>query len=129
MLLDNSFPHDSPRSFGMPVTTPSRDHGIQAAADEEVLGLARQQRRTLISADTDGTLLARTGADAPSIILIRRASPRRAEQLAALLLANLDQLTEDLLTGAVVVVTDVDLRVRRLPIPPAGKSANPDRAP
>ncbi len=52
--------------------------------------------------------------------LLRRATPRRAEQLAALLLANLDQLTDDLLAGAIVVVTDVDLRVRRLPIPPAG---------
>ena len=98
-----------------------RDHGMQAAADEDVLALARQQHRTLISADTDfGTLLARTGAGAPSIILLRRSTPRRAEQLATLLLANLDQLTEDLLAGAIVVVTDVDLRIRRLPIPPAG---------
>jgi predicted nuclease of predicted toxin-antitoxin system len=94
---------------------------MQAAPDEDALALAlaRQQRRTLASADTDfGTLLARTGAAAPSIILLRRATPRRAEQLAALLLANLDQLMEDLVAGAVVVVTDVDLRVRRLPIPP-----------
>lgn len=123
LLLDNNLPprlatllqdagHD---------TEHVRNHGMQAAADEDVLALARQQRRTLISADTDfGTLLARTGADAPSIILLRRATPRRAEQLAALLLANIDQVTDDLVAGAVVVVTDVDLRVRRLPIPPAG---------
>lgn len=123
LLLDNNLPprlatllqdagHD---------TEHVRDHGMQAAGDQDVLGLARQQRRTLISADTDfGTLLARTGADAPSIILIRRATPRRAEQLAALLLANLEQVAEDLLAGDVVVVTDVDLRIRRLPISPAG---------
>ena len=50
-----------------------RDHGMQSAPDEAVLELARQQRRTLISADTDfGTLLARTGAASPSIVLIRR---------------------------------------------------------
>ncbi len=92
---------------------------MQAAAEENVLGLARLHRRTLISADTDfGTLLARTGARTPSIILLRRATPRRAEQIASLLLANLDQLSEDLVAGAVVVVTDVDLRIRRLPIPP-----------
>jgi hypothetical protein len=33
-------------------------------------------------------------------------------------MANLDQLTEDLVAGAVMVVTDVDLRIRRLPIQP-----------
>jgi hypothetical protein len=34
-----------------------------------------------------------------------------------LLLANLDQVTEDLAAGAIVVVTDVDIRIRLLPIP------------
>jgi predicted nuclease of predicted toxin-antitoxin system len=98
-----------------------RDHGMQAATDEQVLDLARQEGRTLISADTDfGTLLARTGAAAPSIMLIRRSTARRPEQLAALLVANIDQVTEELIAGAIVVVTDVDLRVRRLPIPPWG---------
>ncbi len=35
-----------------------------------------------------------------------------------MLLANLDQVTEDLRSGAIVVVTDADLRVRLLPLPP-----------
>lgn len=75
--------------------------------------------RHLVSADTDfGTLLARTGSSAPSIILIRRSRARRADQLAGLLLANLDQVADDVDAGAIVVVTDQDLRVRRLPIPP-----------
>ena len=53
-----------------------RNHGMQAAADEDVLALARQHRRTLISADTDfRTLLAWTGADAPSIRRARRDGP------------------------------------------------------
>lgn len=87
----------------------------------QVLGLARRHQRVLVSADTDfGTLLARTGAGEPSLILIRRSTARRAEQLAALLLANLDQVSDDLVTGAIVVVSDRDLRVRPLPIPPAG---------
>lgn len=123
LLLDNNLPPRLAallRDAGYD-TEHVRDHGMQSAADDDVLSLAREQGRTLISADTDfATLLARTGADAPSIILIRRSTPRRAEQLAALLLANLEQVTEDLVAGAVVVVTDVDLRVRRLPIPPAG---------
>lgn len=96
-----------------------REHGMQAAPDEEVLDLARRTHRILISADTDfGLLLARTGASDPSVVLIRRSRARRARELAALLLANLDQVSGDLARGAVVVVTDTDVRVRRLPIPP-----------
>lgn len=92
---------------------------MQSAPDEEVLELARRNRRTLISADTDfGMLLARTGAPGLSVVLIRRSRARRAQEMAARLLANLDQVSEDLAAGAVVVVTDTDVRVRRLPIPP-----------
>nr|MBA3529350.1 DUF5615 family PIN-like protein [Propionibacteriaceae bacterium] len=96
-----------------------RDHGLQEAPDEAVLHFAGVHDRVLVSADTDfGTLLARTGADQPSLILIRRSSARRADEVAAMLLANLDQVAEDLRSGAVVVVTDADLRIRLLPIPP-----------
>lgn len=96
-----------------------RDTDLQAASDQTVLQYARDQHRVLVSADTDfGTLLARSGADKPSIILIRRSSARRAREVALLLLANLDAVSDDLDVGAVVVVTDTDLRIRTLPIPP-----------
>jgi hypothetical protein len=49
--------------------------------------------------------------------MIRRIRGRRPGQIAALLLANFDQIADDLAAGAVVVVTDTDLRIRRLPIP------------
>jgi predicted nuclease of predicted toxin-antitoxin system len=82
-----------------------------------VLAQARGESRVLISADTDfGTLLAREGADRPSIMLIRRLSGRRATEQAAIILANLDVVSEDLDSGAVVVLTDEWVRVRRLPI-------------
>jgi uncharacterized protein (DUF433 family)/predicted nuclease of predicted toxin-antitoxin system len=95
LLLDNNL---SPRLVGYLRNAGHdvvhvRDHGLQAAPDEQVLGIARQQDRTLDSADTDfGTLLARTGTGArgPSVLLIRRSGARRAADLAALLLANLD---------------------------------------
>lgn len=97
-----------------------RDHGMQSAPDDSVLELAERTGRVLVSADTDfGMLLARTGARGPSVVLIRRSTARRAHELAALLLANLDQVSDDLAAGAVVVVTDTDVRVRLLPIPPA----------
>ena len=100
-----------------------RDHDLQAAPDATVLQRAREHDQVLVSADTDfGTLLARTGAGRPSVILIRRSSARRASELATLLLSNLDAIAEDLKSGAVVVITDSDLRVRTLPIPPGPRS-------
>lgn len=94
-----------------------RDYGLQAATDPVVLGQARGDNRVLISADTDfGTLLAQEKADRPSILLIRRLVGRRAAEQAAIILANLDTVADDLDAGAVVVLTDEWVRVRRLPI-------------
>lgn len=94
-----------------------RDYGLHAATDQVVLARARDDNRVLISADTDfGTLLAREGADRPSILLIRRLAGRRATEQATIILANLDVVADDLDGGAVVVLTDEWVRVRRLPI-------------
>jgi len=94
-----------------------RDYGLQAATDQIVLARARSDNRVLISADTDfGTLLVREGAGRPSILLIRRLTGRHATEQAAIILANLDAVSEDLDSGAVVVLTDEWVRVRRLPI-------------
>jgi predicted nuclease of predicted toxin-antitoxin system len=77
----------------------------------------RAEQRVVVSADTDfGTLLARSGAKLPSVLLIRRLGGRRAAEQAATILANLPAVAEDLETGAVVVLTDAAIRIRRLPI-------------
>ena len=94
-----------------------RDVAMASAADQVVLERARTERRVLISADTDfGTLLAQSGATSPSFLLIRRASGRRAAEQASLILANLDAVQTDLDAGAVVVLGETTLRIRRLPI-------------
>ena len=94
-----------------------RDFGMQAAPDEAVLERARTEERVLISADTDfGGLLSRSRAVNPSVILIRRLVGRRAAAQGAIILANLDQVAEDLTAGAVVVLHEELLRVRRLPM-------------
>lgn len=60
-----------------------RDRGLTSATDDVVLALAAAEGRVLISADTDfDTLLARSGAIEPSVVLIRRAVGRRAAQQA-----------------------------------------------
>jgi len=72
----------------------------------------------LVSADTDfGTLLARSGAASPSVLLIRRLFGRRAAEQSAIIDANLPQVTGDLAAGAVVVLGDEWVRIRRLPMP------------
>ncbi len=96
-----------------------RDYGLHAASDEVVLQRARDEGRVLISADTDfGALLAQQRAEQPSVLLLRRATPRRAIDQARLILANLPTVEADLAAGSVVILSDQRLRVRRLPLLP-----------
>ncbi len=83
----------------------------------DILKAARARGRTIISSDTDfGTLLAEERASAPSMILMRRLSNRRADELSALILANPDDVADTLEQGAVVVIEETRIRVRLLPL-------------
>ncbi len=96
-----------------------RQFEMSEAKDPEILTLAVEQSRIIISSDTDfGELLAIANASAPSFILFRRQDHRRASELGALLLLNLAAIEEDLDTGAVVVFDHDRIRVRRLPFRP-----------
>ena len=71
----------------------------------------------MITLDTDfGALVAHSHATVPSIVLFRGQVTRRADTQAALLLTNLEDVADDLDVGAVVVVGDDRVRIRRLPI-------------
>ncbi len=94
-----------------------RDLGMEAADDSAILATAVASGRVLVSADSDfGTLLARTHASSPSFLLVRRVVGRRVPELAALIADNLPVVEDDLAAGAVVVVGNDNLRIRRLPI-------------
>ena len=96
-----------------------RDLHLSQASDEEVLAEAKQAGAVLVSADTDfGELLAHSNADGPSVILLRRQEGRRASEIAALILANLDAIANDLNAGALVVIDNDRIRVRSLPFRP-----------
>jgi predicted nuclease of predicted toxin-antitoxin system len=80
------------------------------------MAAARDQARCLVSVDTDfGELLAIGRHAGPSVVLLRRAPHRPADQ-AALLVGALCQLEEDIVAGAIVVLTGDRARIRRLPI-------------
>jgi predicted nuclease of predicted toxin-antitoxin system len=94
-----------------------RDYGMHTRTDKEITDRARQERRILISADTDfGTLLALAGENLPSLILFRHGANRRPERQAAVLLANLESIKEPLQSGCIVVFEEARMRIRQLPI-------------
>ncbi|MFQ5517319.1 MAG: DUF5615 family PIN-like protein [Acidimicrobiia bacterium] len=79
--------------------------------------LAADQGRVVVSGDTDfGALLALTRSRSPSVILFRARNMPRAVEQAGVILDHLDEVAEDLEQGAVLVVTDARIRVRRLPL-------------
>jgi predicted nuclease of predicted toxin-antitoxin system len=94
-----------------------RGVGLTSASDPVVLGRAAEDERVLVTLDTDfGALVAHSHAVIPSIVLFRGNVTRRTDSQASLLLANLDAVADDLQAGAIVVIGDGRLRVRRLPI-------------
>ncbi len=93
------------------------DLGLEQADDDDVLAAAREQGRVVVSGDTDfGALLALSAQTSPSVILFRARNRPSAEDQAAVILDYLDDVVDDLEAGAVVVVTDDRMRVRRLPL-------------
>ena len=92
-------------------------YGLSRADDEAVLARAATEGRVLVSADTDfGGLLAARDFTVPSVVLFRRRTRRRPHDQAMILLTNLAAIEEDLDAGAIAVIDDTGIRIRRLPI-------------
>lgn len=119
LLVDNALSPalaDALRSGGHDVLH-VRDLGLEHATDTAIFAAAADERRIVVSADTDfGTLLALRGEREPSVLLWRRTTPRRPEAQAPAILDALARAERDLRSGAVVVVGVSRLRIRRLPI-------------
>jgi predicted nuclease of predicted toxin-antitoxin system len=93
------------------------DLGMGEADDETILARALIEERAVVTADTDFvTMLALTGAELPSVVLVRRDTGRRVAAVASLLLANVGPLEAEIRKGCIVVVEADRVRVRSLPI-------------
>ena len=93
-----------------------RDLGLESTGDGTILERARTDQCIVVTQDTDfGTLLATAGCDGPFVLLLRMRDGRPKAQAQALLV-SLETIEADLMKGAIVVISDDAIRVRRLPI-------------
>jgi predicted nuclease of predicted toxin-antitoxin system len=95
--------------------------GLLTAADEAILAYAAANELVIVSADTDfGELLAVSrGSVRPSVVLLRSADRLTPDQQAALLVANLPAVADQLKAGALVSIARGRMRLRSLPVRPA----------
>jgi predicted nuclease of predicted toxin-antitoxin system len=94
-----------------------RRYGIHKAEDEVIFDRATQEERVLVSADADfSALLALRQAAKPSVILLKRTTPRRPAEQAKLLLANRTVIADLLDHGNIIIFDEGRLRSRSLPI-------------
>ena len=88
---------------------------MQSAADAEIIALAHEEERTILTQDTDfGTLLVTETGQRVSVVMLR-SRHGAAQHQAQLLLRALPQVEQALAGGAIVVVSDSSVRVRDLP--------------
>jgi predicted nuclease of predicted toxin-antitoxin system len=92
------------------------ERGAGAASDTDIAAIARQERRCLVTADLDfADLAALSRSIDPSVLILRLRDTRPALMLARITVA-LSRCTEPLTSGAIVIVEEHRLRVRRLPL-------------
>ena len=90
--------------------------GLAGHTDDEVMSLAIEQQRVLVTTDTDfGTILALSGAAGPNVLLLRGVEDTVGARVAAVL-DVLPRVEHQFGEGVLVVIEPDRYRVRRLPI-------------
>ncbi|WP_259223338.1 DUF5615 family PIN-like protein [Bradyrhizobium japonicum] len=90
--------------------------GLHAASDVEIIDRARQEARTVVTADLDyPRLLATAGSDSPSLILFRGGDWAEMA-VRSRLVEVLSALTEDEIRGSIITIDRDRVRRHRLPI-------------
>ena len=120
LLLDQGLPRSAAsllRAAGID-TVHTGEVGLATTDDESIIQVARQEERIVVTLDADfHALLALSGADKPSVVRIR-IEGLRAEPLATLLQALLEERGSELKKGALMTVQPKRVRIRFLPIIP-----------
>jgi predicted nuclease of predicted toxin-antitoxin system len=93
------------------------ERGLDRLPDHDILEMARNENAVVLTSDLDfGDLLAASGAALPSVIIFRLAPPMTATKVNAKLILILSDYANDLAQGAILSVSEKNIRVRRLPI-------------
>lgn len=94
----------------------AREAGYHTLLDAEILAHARTQNRIVITFDLDfGDLLAAAGESLPSVVLVRT-HDQRAGSATPRVLDVAERFARELESGALIVVEDARVRLRRLPL-------------
>jgi len=93
------------------------DIGMAKASDTTIVDNARRNQEIIISHDLDySNLLAFSGKLSPSVIIVRLRNTH-PDNLFARIVDAWSEIEKPLLEGAIVVLEDAALRIRKLPIP------------
>ncbi|WP_425392957.1 DUF5615 family PIN-like protein [Ekhidna sp.] len=93
-----------------------RDIKMAKASDEEIFKRAFNEDRIIISADTDfGFLLAHWDQQKPSVILFRKGIEVEPSRQIDLLLSNLENISNLLVEGHMIIFEPEKIRTRKLP--------------
>jgi predicted nuclease of predicted toxin-antitoxin system len=93
-----------------------RDEGLQRLPDDQILEKSRLENRILLTVDLDfAQLLAVSQSSLPSVVLFRLGN-ENYDQINDCLNLLIDEYTEDLILGAMILVNKKGFRVRKLPI-------------
>ena len=116
LLLDQGLPITSAtilRNVGWDFVHTS-EVNLSTAKDREILTIAKQQGRIVVTLDSDfHALLVLQGATMPSVVRVR-IEGLRSNEMAKLLLQVLPTIKDKLLAGAMVTITPRSVRVRNL---------------
>ena len=91
---------------------------LERLSDSDILEKARLERSVVLTNDLDfGDLLAASGAELPSVILFRL-DDMRPDNVNRYLTIVINKYVDELDRGAIISVSEQNIRVRSLPIPP-----------
>ena len=94
----------------------ARDLGFHSHSDAALLAYGKREGRIVLTFDLDfGDLLAAAGDALPSVVLIRTYN-QRAESVTPRVIDVAERFGQELTSGALIVVEDARIRLRRLPL-------------